>query len=176
MSQEVTLMEEAIRFGTTLLAAGAGAWLSIRFFPLKAKQDEWLWSKKIEAQEFVFNTLSEIAFVIHNYLKSEYVDEYSMSGKNLRDTEEIAFGGVKRLHERAAGLTFLLTEAQNKYLDEFLVESQKVLDEAAQTWGQWNQGDDNAEWAHSNATLSKLGPVAESALDNLKRTIVSVYK
>ena len=176
MSEEVNLILEGTKFVGTLLAAGGGAWLSVRFLPLKAKKDEWQWKKRIEAQELVFNTLSEISFVAHNYIKSEYADKVSMSGKNFPDSNDIVFGGTRLLHEKSAGLSLLLSEAQSEYLEEFLSESQKALDEAGKTWGQWEQGDHFAETDHISSSISELGVIAESCLNKLKKSIESVYK
>lgn len=55
---------------------------------MKAKQDEWRWKRRLEAQEFIFDKLSEIAFTIHGFLSSEYTERYSMTGLSGSDTEK----------------------------------------------------------------------------------------
>lgn len=170
----VDFLIEVAGFLATVIAAGVGAWLSVRFFPLKAKQDEWQWKKQIEAQELLFNTLSEISFVSHNYLKGEYLEEFSMSNQGMEGTETIVFDGVKLLHQRSAALSLVLSKKQNQHLSEFLDKTQSALDEARQSHGQWDQDDSAAEEQHSNDTIGELGVIAKSTLSDLKETIASV--
>lgn len=173
---DVNWIFEVFKIATTLLAAGLGAWLSVRFLPVKAKQDEWLWQKKLEAQEYLFNNLSEVFFVSKHYLNGEFGERYSMSGKSLSATEEYVQSGVADLHKRAASLQMLLTSQQSEILNEYLSATQQVMDKARDTWGEWDQDDEYAVESHTNTTISDLHRESKLSLKKLKGTIEPLYK
>lgn len=176
MTDEIRWGVEAFRWVSTLLAAGFGAWLSVRFLPLRAKQDEWKWRRRIDAQEFVFNNLSEISYVGHNLIKSEIDSAVSMAGLDLQKTEVVIFDNVKKIHKRSRGLSLFLSEQQNDVLKQFMDETQEVLDEAKSSWGQWDQGDDEAEEGHRVSTIGKLEAIATGSLKEMDKAIQPEYQ
>lgn len=176
MSESVNWSYEIIKWVSTLIAAGGGAWLSIRFFPLKAKHDQWLWSKKIEAQELVFDTLSEIVFVAQNHLRSEYGERFSMAGLRVTETEKIIFERVRLLHKRDAGLSLFLTNEQSSVLEGFIESTQSALDAARESWSRVNPEDPNDIEQHTNNTISAIGGIAEESLHKLKPLIKKEYQ
>lgn len=160
-------MDTFVQIVLTVIASGFGAWLSVRFFPLKAKQDEWLWEKRIGSQEFLFDRLSKIVFLSHNYLRSEF-EGYSMAGMSADDLESTIFKSVREIHERSASLGLFLNRTQKGFLEAFLSDSHEVMDEASETWGMWNAEDGSAEMRHRSDTLGKIYQASVDCLDQLK--------
>lgn len=175
ISEEINWVLELVRIAASFLAAGMGAWLSIRFLPLKAKKDEWIWKKNIETLEFLFDTLSKISFVAKNHILNEYTERVSMSQLTSNESENLIFSLVQDLHEQSAGMTLLLSKRQNKALTDFLKKSKKILDEAKTSWGQWDVDDQEAVIDHINLTLSKLGTQASESLKKLKKATKKIY-
>jgi hypothetical protein len=175
ISEDVNWTLEFVRVSAGFVAAGIGAWLSIRFLPLKAKKDEWIWKKNIETLEFLFNSLSKIHFVAENHIYSEYAGKVSMAKLTHNESEELIFSLVRELHKQSAGMTLVLSKAQNKVLSGYLNKSQKILDEASASWNEWSEGDQEAIIEHSNTTLSNLGSQADKSLQKLKKTTKKMY-
>lgn len=176
MTDEISWGVEAFRVGSTLLAAGFGAWLSVRFLPLRAKQDEWKWKRQIDAQEFILDNLSEIAFVGHNLMKSEIDSAVSMAGLDIQKTEEIIFDKVRKIHERSVGLSLFLSEQQNAIVREFIDRTQKTLDESKRSWGQWHSEDTDSEEAHRVGTIGALEIIATQSLKKMQKTTKPAYQ
>ena len=176
MADEIRWGVEAVRVGSTLLAAGFGAWLSIRIFPLKAKHAEWRWNKRIEAQEFIFDTLSEIAFVSQNHLNSEFGESFSMAGLAGAETEQIIFDRMRSLHKRGAGLSLSLTIEQSSVLEQFLSLTQEALDVAKESWDYIDQDNPLEVEAHSNETIEEIGSIATESLKTLRPLIQREYR
>lgn len=176
MVSEINLISEVLKFLLTVLAAGFGAWLSVRIFPMKAKQDEWRWRRRLEAQEFIFDKLSEIMFMIHGYLSREYSERYSMAGLSGSDTEKVVYKNLKALHKRSESLRLILPEKQVTVFDKFLSESQSVMDNAVETWGQWDEDDYHAMEVHTHKTLDDIHEVVSTTLDEFKKAIISEQK
>lgn len=168
MIEGINWYEEIVKTGLTILAAGAGAWLSIRFFPLKAKKDEWFWKKQVECECYVMEALSEIMFLVNQNLGSEYDDQFSMSGLSVNETETTVQGKIREIHQRSASLNAYLNGKQSKQLLTFLNESQKCMDEARQTHGEWHSDDDASAEQHATKYMSGLYIVAETALSGFK--------
>ena len=175
MNNEVNWGIEFVKIAAAFIAAGGGAWLSIRVFPLQAKKDEWLWNRKIEALEFLFDTLSKIDFVTNNHIKSEYTTDISMSDLKSNEIENYIFSAVRKLNERSAGMALVLSVEQNTILSKYLKKSQSILDKSSATWGQWDEGNQEAIADHTNKTLSSLGFQAKKTLKKLKKTIEPTY-
>ncbi|WP_300521781.1 hypothetical protein [Alcanivorax sp.] len=158
-------------FLSTVVAAGIGSWLTVRFFPLQAKKDEWEWQRRTEAQEFVFDSLSQIVFLSHNLVKSYLADDFSMSGKGLNESEKTIYDLLRGLHGRKAGLGLHLEPLQKEILDEFAIDSQDVLDAANKTWGLWHHDDHESEVDHRTGTLSDLAKCASRYLERMEATL-----
>lgn len=165
------MSHEVGSFLSTIVAAGIGSWLTVRFFPLQAKKDEWEWQRRTEAQEFVFDSLSQIVFIGHNLVKSHIADDVSMSGKGLEESEKIIYDLLREIHGRKAGLGLHLEPLQKEILDEFAIDSQGVLDAANETWGQWHHGDHESEVDHRTGTLSDLSECARGYLARMEDTL-----
>jgi hypothetical protein len=175
MAEEVNWTLELMRVTAGFIAAAIGAWLSIRFLPLKAKKDEWIWKKNIETLEFLFNSLSRIHFVVENHIHSEYTGRFSMTKLTHNESENLVFSLVRELHKQSSGMSLALSKTQNKVLTGYINKSQKILDDARVTWGQWYEDDQESIIEHTNTTLSKLGTQAYKSLKKLKKTTKKTY-
>lgn len=176
MSESINWTYEIVSLVGTFAAAGVGAWLSVRYLPLKAKHDEWRWNKKIQAQEFIFDALSEMAFVSQNHLNSEFHDSFSMAGLKVTETETIIFDRIRSLHKREAGLSLSLTDEQSFALKQFLELTQKALDAAKESWDDVDPNDPREIEAHTNQTIEELGTIAVESLKQLRPLIKREYR
>jgi len=176
MPDDIDSWIEILRLLGTLVVAGLGAWLSIRFLPLRAKQDEWKWQRKLESQEFIFDNLSGIVFVAQNCINSEISSAASITGLNVAATEKFVFDNVRNIHERSAGLSLSLTYEQNEVLKKFLDETQQTLNDAKLSWGAWYSDDHDSEEFHCLKTIDTIKAIAEQSLKDMKQTIQPAYQ
>lgn len=152
-----------------MVAAGVGAWLSVRYMPLKAKKDEWFWRNRRRSKTYLFTTLGKINFMTLHTLLDHHKDEYSMAGKTLKETETEAMTLIEKLHGNAGVMQPFLSARNKEILKEFLMGSKAVLDNAKQTWGLLDRNEPSAEYDHTLTTVSAIHDVSQSALDQLKK-------
>lgn len=176
MNESINWTYEIVSLAGTFAAAGVGAWLSIRYLPLKAKHDEWRWNKRIQAQEFVFDALSEIAFVSQSHLSSEFGESFSMAGLKVTETETIIFDQIRSLHKREAELSLSLTDEQSLVLKKFLQLTQTTLNAAKESWDYVDHNDPHKVEAHTNQTIEELRTIAAESLRQLEPLIKREYR
>jgi len=174
---EVNLYVEVGKIALTAIAAGFGAYFSIRIFPLKAKQDEWYWQKNVESEVFLLESLSQIMFLTNDHIGSEYDYQSSMVKDNEIPVDNRVRTLVMEVHSRSALLMPYLKKAQCTTLESFLKKTQACYDEAKRTWGDWDSNDHGEEAeAHMASTFSDLYIIAEESLELFKFEYVNQKK
>jgi hypothetical protein len=154
--------------GLPLLGVVVGAWLTNSFFPFRLKRREWRWEKEVWAKELFFETVSRVHFIAEHYLKSEYREEFSMTGLTLYEANDEIMRLVKELHSVGHKLKLYLNKSEAKLFEQYLHDSQVEYDAAKETWGQWYQNDDIAATQHTENTIARQGQVAASTVEKFK--------
>jgi len=167
-----SIAPELVKWLSTMVSAGIGAWLSVRYLPLKAKKDEWYWEKQRKAESFLLSAIGKINFLTNHTLLDHYADEYSMAGKCITDVEKEVITIIKKVHEQAGVMQPFISNRHFQILERFLVDSKNVMDVAKETWGLWDNtpGPEMAseEYDHSLRTLSSISNVSDIALTELQ--------
>ena len=153
---DISIVNELIKGSITLIAAGTGAWLSIKFFPIKAKKDERNWQKAIEAENRVFSSLSKIYFLSRHYLHSEYNEKYSMSELGLAETEKEILTIIKGLHKDQFEISIFLNDKQNKVFKTFLEQTQMAMNKAKDLWEDVDQTSSLKIEEHTQRTIASI--------------------
>lgn len=166
-------LDDAIKLGITffglpLLGVVVGAWLTNYFFPFRLKRSEWRWGKELLAREQLFETISRINFVAEHYFKGEHDDRFSMSGMRLHEADEEIMRLVKELHVAGHKLKLYLDKENAVIFEKYLRDSQHEYNHAKESWGEWNDDDDNAVNQHTENTISRQAKVAAKALAKFK--------
>ena len=166
------LESELLQWLGTMLSAGIGAWLSIRYLPLKAKKDEWYWERQRKAESFLLSAIGKINFLTNHTLLDHYADEYSMAGKSITDAEKEVLALIRKIHEQAGIMQPFISRRHFNILERFLVDSKNVMDVAKETWGCWECTSDlqqaEEEYHHTLKTLSSISDISTEALIELQ--------
>ncbi len=121
--------ELALTFLTTICASGLGAWLSIRYLPLKARKDEWEWKKSIEAKQFFLDSLTELTFLSGSFVECYINETFNLPDKNEVELRKEILSIVRRVHQQGEGQCLHLTSQQRKVVTGFLQESLSTLND-----------------------------------------------
>jgi hypothetical protein len=160
-----TLMPD---LGLPLLGVVIGGWLTTSFFPFRLKRREWRWEKEVWAKELFIETLSRISFIAEHYFKSDYQEQFSMSGLTLNDTEKEITRLVKELHGVGHKLKLYLKKSDAVILGQYLHNCQTNYNAASESWMTWQQDDHLAPTKHTESTIASQGEVALRALEKIK--------
>lgn len=170
-------LDDAFRFfaqyllpfmGLPLLGVVVGAWLANSFFPFRLKRREWRWEKEVWAKELFTETVSRVNFIAEHYLKSEYGENFSMSGLTLHEANDEIMRLVKNLHSVGHKLKLYLNKSDAKLFEQYLSDSQTEYDSAKDSWGQWHEGDHMAMIHHIENTIASQGQVAANTIEKFK--------
>jgi hypothetical protein len=155
-----------------LLGTIIGSWLSQLYFPFKKKKREWNWEKEVLARETFYENVARVGFLSRNYLISEYEERFSMSAFNLQQTNSEIVNIVRSLNLNAHKISIYLSKSDSKLFRQYLEESQVDFDEASRSWGQWNDDDEEGQYAqiaHTERTIHAQGKIAEKIIENMKK-------